>query len=123
MGSIGHKRWAIAGGCIPVHSSGIEPAHTSHERLSIMNPGRAPAHLKITAFWENRDPVGPYDISISPRRIRVVRLNDLVNPEALVLGEEYGLVVESDVPVVIQMLQLNTGPERGSTFSLLAFGA
>jgi hypothetical protein len=36
------------------------------------------------------------------------RINDLIDPEAVPLGVPYGLVVRSDVPVVVQLSRLDT---------------
>ncbi len=42
------------------------------------------------------------------RRVRRVRCNDLIDPEALRLGVDYGVVVEASVPVVVQFERVDT---------------
>jgi FAD/FMN-containing dehydrogenase len=39
-------------------------------------------HIEVTLFYSDRDPVGPYKLTVPPRRVRRVRVNDLINPEA-----------------------------------------
>lgn len=43
--------------------------------------------------------MGPYPIRVGARRIRHVRFNDLVNPEAIRLDRPFGRVLRSPVPV------------------------
>ncbi|MFU8807384.1 MAG: sensory rhodopsin transducer, partial [Bradymonadaceae bacterium] len=54
---IGHKRWAIPEGYIPGESTGPEPEMLSHETACILNTSDEDAHIKITIFFEERDPV------------------------------------------------------------------
>lgn len=42
------------------------------------------------------------------RRIRHVRVNDLIDPEAIELDRPYGCVLRSPVPVVVQFLRQDT---------------
>ena len=58
--SIGRRTWAIAEGYIPAWSNGPEPEFTSHETACILNPGDEEAHVEITIFFSEREPVGPY---------------------------------------------------------------
>ena len=86
MEAIGRKRWAIAEGYIPSESSFSHRALVSHETACILNAGDRDAHVTITIFFADRDPVGPYDsplphagrcicvstISTNPRRSRAI---------------------------------------------------
>lgn len=105
----------MAGGRIPERSAGPEPESTSYDMVCLLNPGDADANVSLWAFYERREPVGPYLLSVGARRVRHVRLNDLIDPEAMPLGEEYGLVVRSDVPVVVQFWRQDT--ERGKALA------
>ena len=64
-GALGRKRWAIAEGYIPGWSNG--PAHlfTSHETACLLNTSDDDAHVQITIFYSDREPVGPYEIIVS----------------------------------------------------------
>ena len=69
----GQTRWAIAEGYIPGRSHGPEPAMTSHETACILNAGDRDAHVTITLFFSDREPVGPYRLVVPARRTRHVR--------------------------------------------------
>ncbi len=60
-------------------------------------------------------------MTVAARRVRAVRFNDLINPEAIPMGVDYAAVVESDVPVVVQHIRLDSRRAEGSMFSSLGF--
>ena len=67
---IGRKRWAIAEGYIPGWSKGPEPQMTSHETACMLNASDKDAHVQITIFFSDRDPVGPYRVMVPARRTK-----------------------------------------------------
>lgn len=115
MSSHGHTSWAFAGGHIPATSTGAEPEFTSREELAVLNTGPEDAHLRLTVYHHDADPVGPYELEVGPRRVRHVRINDLIDPRAIPLGVPYGLLVDSDVPVIVQLTRVDTRREGVST--------
>lgn len=78
---VGQKRWAIAEGWIPGTSHGPEPQMTSHETACLLNAGDRDAQVKITLYFSDREPVGPYRLTVPARRTRHVRFNNLSDPE------------------------------------------
>src|SRR5215469_17828651 len=81
MTALGQTRRAIAEGYIPGQSSFSEPALISHETACILNAGDQAAHVRITIFFADREPVGPYLVTVPPRRTLHLRFNDLERPE------------------------------------------
>ena len=79
--AIGRTRWAIAEGYIPSRSTGPEPQMTSHETACILNTSDRDAHVRITVFFADREPVGPYSVTVPARRTKHVRFNELEDPE------------------------------------------
>src|SRR4029077_1324194 len=77
MESIGRKLWAIAEGYIPSQSAFADPALVSHETACILNATDQMANVRITVFFADREPIGPYRISVAARRTRHLRFNDL----------------------------------------------
>src|SRR5919199_1643745 len=98
-GSIGHTRWAIAEGYIPEWSHGPEPEFTSHETACILNATDRDAHVEITIYYSDRDPVGPYRITVPARRTKHVRFNNLHDPEPIPRDTDFASVIESNVPI------------------------
>src|ERR1700683_2940605 len=77
MDPIGRKRWAIAEGYIPSQSSFTDRALISHETACILNAADEDAHVRITVFFADREPVGPYRVTVAARRTLHLRFNDL----------------------------------------------
>ena len=123
MRSLGHTAWVIPGGRIPLRGTGAEPELTSRDELFVLNTGDAEARLALTIFYADRDPIGPYELTVAPRRVRSVRCNDLIDPEAIPLGVDYGVLVESSVPVVVQFTRIDTSQPAMALLGMLAFPA
>lgn len=123
MRAIGHRLWAIPGGWIPLGSTGHEPEYTSYDQVCVLNTGDQDAHLAITIFYADREPVGPYHLTVPARRTRRVRFNDLIDPEAIPLETAYASVIEADVPVVVQFNRQDTRQAANAIASAIAFAA
>jgi hypothetical protein len=118
---IGRTYWAIAEGYIPENSHGPEPQMTSHETACILNAGGKDARVEITLYFADRDPVGPYRITVPARRTRHIRFNDLIDPLPVPLGTEYASVLVSDVPVVVQHTRLDSRQAENALMTTIAW--
>jgi hypothetical protein len=118
---MGHTRWAIAEGYIPGTSHGPEPQMTSHETACLLNTSDQEAHICITGFYTDREPVGPYRVTVPPCRTLHVRFNDLNDPEPIPRDTEYASVIESDVPIVVQHTRLDSRQAENALFSTVAY--
>ena len=118
---IGRCTWAIAEGYIPPESSGPQPEMLSHETACILNAGDAPAHVSITIYFADRDPLGPFETVVPPRRTHHLRFNDLDDPQPVPRGVDYAFVITSDVPVVVQHTRLDSRQAANALLSTLAF--
>lgn len=105
---LGSRAWAFPGGHIPLESTGHEPEDTSREELCLLNTSRREATVELTIYHPDRDPVGPYRVRVGAARVRHLRINDLIDPQAVALGEPFGAVVRSDVPIVAQLVRVDT---------------
>lgn len=119
-GPIGKRRWAIAEGYIPDGSTGEGPEFESHETLCILNANDREARVRVTLFFEDREPVGPYAIDVPPRRTVHVRFNNFEDPP-VPRGLTYASVVESDVPIVCQHTRLDSRQAELALLSTIAF--
>lgn len=118
---IGATRWAIAEGYIPEGSTGPEPEMTSHETACILNATEREAHVRITIFFEDRDPAGPYELTVPAKRTKHLRFNDLEKPEPVPRGKDYASLIESDVPIVVQHTRLDSRQAENALISTVAF--
>lgn len=119
--SIGKRRWAIAEGYIPAASTGPEPEMTSHETVCLLNCGLADAHVEITLFFADREPAGPYRMTVPGNRVRHVRFNDLASPGPVPRATDYASVIESDVPIVVQHTRLDSRQAENALITTIAY--
>ena len=121
MRPIGKRRWAIAEGYIPAWSQGPEPEMKSHETACILNAGDQDAHVRIVIFFSDKEAVGPYEITVSARRTKHVRFNELKQPQPLPRGTDFSSVIESDVPIVVQHTRLDSRQDANALLSTIAY--
>ena len=99
MEALGRTRWAIAEGYIP---SSSDRAVVSHETACILNATDRDAHVAITIFFADCDPVGPYRLTVAARRTLQSSLNTSTIRARFRAIYDYASVFESDVPIVVQ---------------------
>ena len=121
----GTSTWSPSGasaGLLPKGTSllGSEPALVSHETACILNAGDRQAHVDITLFFADREPVGPYRVTISPRRTLHLRFNDLKEP-AVPRDTDFSSVFEADVPIIAQHTRLDSRHAEVSLLSTTAY--
>jgi hypothetical protein len=121
MDAIGRRRWAIAEGYIPSESSYSDRALTSHETACILNAGDRDAQVAITIFFANKEPVGPYHVTVPARRTLHLRFNDLEQPQPIPRDTDYASVFESDVPIIVQHTRLDSRRAEVSLLSTIAY--
>jgi hypothetical protein len=120
---IGHRRWAIAEGYIPGWSNGPAPELESHESACFLNAGAKDAHVEITVYFKDREPAGPYSVTVPAERTLHLRFNELEDPEPIPHDTEYASVIESDVPIVVQHTRLDSRQDANALLSTIAFAA
>jgi hypothetical protein len=117
------SRFANAEGYIPAYSNGPEPQFTSHETACLLNTSDEDAHVEITIYFSDKEPVGPYRVTVPPRRTLHMRFNDLTDPEPIPRDTGYASVLESDVPIVVQHTRLDSRQSENALLSTIAYGS
>ena len=118
---IGVKVWVIAEGYIPSESTGPKPEMTSHETVCILNPTKQDAHVEITIYYSDREPVGPYKVTVPAQRTKHVRFNDLQDPAPVPRDTDFSSVIRSDVPIVAQHTRLDSRQAANALLSTMAY--
>jgi hypothetical protein len=121
MDAIGRKRWAIAEGYIPSQSAFSDRALISHETACILNAGGRDAHVAITIYFADRDPLGPYRVTVAARRTLHLRFNDLDDPQPIPRDTDYSTVFESDEAIIVQHTRLDSRHAEVSLLSTTAY--
>ena len=118
---IGRTTWAIAEGYIPPYSHGPAPQFTSHETACFLNAGERDAHIRLTVFFSDREPIGPYHITVPARRTLHLRFNDLSEPAPIPRDTDYASLIESDEPIVVQHTRLDSRQAANALLTTVAY--
>lgn len=95
----------------------------SHETACLLNTSDREAHVTITLYFSDREPAGPYRITVPPRRTLHVRCNNLKDPEPVPRDTDYAGVIESDVPIVVQHTRLDSRQAENAVATTIAYAA
>ena len=121
MRTIGKTRWVIAEGYIPGESSDTDRAFVSHETACVLNAGERDTEVRITIFFADREPTGPYRVKVPAKRTRHIRFNDL--EPRVPRDTDHSSVIESDGPIVVQHTRLDSRRAELALLSTIAFPA
>ncbi len=94
---------------------------TSHETACLFNPSDRDAHIMITIFFSDREPVGPYKVTVPARRTRHLRFNELKEPAPIPRDTDYASLIEADVPIVVQHTRLDSRQSANALLSTIAY--
>jgi hypothetical protein len=115
----GATRWLIPDGYIPEKSSG---QLTSHESICVLNCASQDAQLKITIYFEDRDPIEDIPVTVAGRRTYHIRTSLLRKGEASIpVGVPYAIEVVSDIPVIVQYSRLDATQAENALMSVVAY--
>lgn len=117
----GKKYWALSAGHIPLRSTGEEPEFTSRDQISILNASGRDAEIKISIFYQDRNPVADYCITVKASRVRKIRINDLIDPMPVPLDEPFACEILSSENVIVQFLRVDTRSENVTGFICTPF--
>ena len=87
----------------------------------MLNTSDVEAHVTLTLYFADREPVGPYHTTVGARRTKHLRFNDLTDPEPVPIATAYASVIESDVPIVVQHTRLDSRQAENALLTTIAF--
>jgi len=119
---LGGKVWIVPDCFLPAQSTGDLK---SHESTCVLNIGKKPATLKLTAYFEKREPMEGFQAVCPARRTNHIRLDSLKNHggEGIPVGTPFALKIESSVKVVVQHTRLDTTQPALALMTTMAFPA
>lgn len=115
----GHTLWYIPDGYIPPLSSGVL---TSHESICVLNANEEAANLKVTIFFEDRDPIEDVPVRVEGRRTAHVRTSSLKKDgQSIPPGVPYAMEIQSDIPIIVQYSRMDTTQPANTLATTMAF--
>ncbi len=118
---IGKLTWLIPDGYMNPTANGD---FVSHEAVCALNVTDTEAHIKLTIFFEDRDPMTGFTAVCGAKRTNHIRLDKLVNDagEKIPHGVSYAVLVESDVPVVMQHSRMDVSQPEMALMTTIPYG-
>jgi len=118
--SIGAKVWLIADSYLPDQSTG---GLRSHESVCVLNLNKRPAKLKITVYFEDREPLTGLEAECPPQRTVHVRMEQIKshNGGMIPIAKPMALMVESNLDVVVQHTRLDTTQPALALMTTMAY--
>ena len=115
MKAYGKKTWLIPDCYLDSVSKITTP---SHEAFCVINTGNVDAEIKLTFFFEDRDPITSFSSFCGAGKTHHIRLDKLKDKEGNLVPRDvpYAALIESNTPVVVQYSRLNTS---SSTYALM----
>ena len=119
--SFGKMKWAVAEGYIPPDDEQKQETQISHETICILNPSESEAHVDIMIYYSDREPAGPYQITIEGERTSHIRFNELKDPAPIPKGTDFSSIITSDVPIIVQHTRLDSRWNSNALLSTIAY--
>ena len=118
--TIGAKTWYIADSYLPDQSTG---GMRSHESVCVLNLSDRSAKVKITVYFEDREPLTGLEAECPAQRTKHVRMEQIKTSsgEMIPLAKPMALMVESDVEVVVQHTRLDTTQPAMAVMTTMAY--
>lgn len=116
----GKTRWLIGDGFMNDTKNG---AFESHEALCVLNVSGEPAHMTITIFFEDKEPITGFTAECGDRRTKHIRLDWLENEngEKVPHNVPYAMMLESDTPVVVQHSRMDVSQPEMTLMTTIAY--
>lgn len=97
----GKKVWIFPDAELPPVGENVIPGH---ESIIITNTGNKDAHVNITLFYADKEPVKDICITVGAERVRCLRTNEEKDfgKYTAKFEEQYAIMLESDEPIVAQ---------------------
>jgi hypothetical protein len=123
MTSTGHTTWYIPDGYLPPHSEPGE--YVSHESVCVLNVTQNDAHVVLTFYFEDRDPLRDIRCVVPAERTVHIRLDkpEMTGGVQIPVGVPYAIRVESDVPIIVQNSRLDATQAACTLMTTMAFPA
>jgi hypothetical protein len=119
MSRKGATHWVIPDGYIPVDSSG---KLISHESICVVNLHEQDAHIDITIYFEDQEPIEKISVTVKGKRAKHIRTSSLEKgSKKIPAGVPYALEIESDIPVIVQYSRLDTTQAELALMSTMAY--
>ncbi len=118
----GKTQWYIVDGYRPSPQPDPNAVYEGHESVMILNTNDADAHVLISIYFEDKDPVENIEYIVPAKRIRCFKTDDstVLGGVELGVGVQYSMSFESDVGIIVQYGRLDVQQSNMAYMALMA---
>lgn len=118
----GKKDWYIIDGYRPSPAPDPRAEYVGHESVMILNTNDVDAHVLISVYFEDRDPVENIPLTVPAKRVRAFKTDEKETLGGLQIdvGVQYSMVLKSDVGVHVQYGRLDVQQSNMAYMALMA---
>lgn len=118
--NIGKNVWMIADGYM---SDTVKGEFVSHEAVCVLNLSGKTAHIDLTLYFEDCEPLKGLHAVCEHERTNHIRLDKMVNDEGKKIPrcKPYAILVESDQPIVVQCSRLDVSQPEYALMTTVAY--
>ena len=118
----GKKKWYIVDGYRPSPAPDPAANYKGHESVMILNTNDVDANVRISVYFEDRDPVENIPYLVPAKRIRCFTTDDkeALGGLELGIGVQYSMEISSDVGVIVQYGRLDVQQPNMAYMALMA---
>ena len=120
MSVCGKKNWIIPDCELPPEGEGVLKGH---ESVIVVNDSKRPAKIKVTLFFDNKEPYENIEWEVDAKRVKCFRMNvpEHMSGYVVPLETQYAMKLESSEPIVVQYGRLDNRQTNLAYYTTLAF--
>ena len=117
----GKTEWYIVDGYRPSPQPDHSAVYEGHESVMVLNPNGSDAHLLISIYFEDREPVENIPYTVPAKRIRCFKTHEseVLGGLKLGVGVQYSMQIKSDVGVIVQYGRLDVQQPNAAYMALM----
>jgi hypothetical protein len=116
------KQWYIVDGYRPSPQPDPNAVYEGHESVMILNTNDKDAHVLISIYFEDQEPVENIEYIVPAKRIRCFKTDDsnVLGGVKLGVGAQYSMSFKSDVGIIVQYGRLDVQQSNMAYMALMA---
>lgn len=118
----GKKQWYIVDGYRPSPKPDPKAEYIGHESVMILNTNSVDAHIEISIYFEDREPIENIPYTVPAKRIRCFKTDEkeVLGGTEIGIGVQYSMEIKSDVGVIVQYGRLDVQQSNMAYMALMA---
>lgn len=118
----GKKQWYIVDGYRPSPQPDPNAVYLGHESVMILNTNDQDAHISISIYFTDRDPIENIQYLVPAKRIRCFQTHDssVLDGVKIEVGVQYSMEIKSDVGIIVQYGRLDVQQSNMAYMALMA---